>query len=46
MIRLRVNLLSVDPGRKIRQQQERLNKRKDVIAKAEEKRRNRQLLVK
>lgn len=46
MIRLRLNVIEVDPLRKIKQKQERLNKRKDNLQKAEDKKRNRKLLMK
>lgn len=44
MIRLRLNVMLVDPMRKIKIKQDRLSKRRDNILKAEDKKRTRKML--
>lgn len=44
LIRLRLNVVSVEPMRKMLQIQERLTKRRDTIQRQEEKKRSRKLL--
>lgn len=46
LIKLRMNLVNVEPLRKLQQKQERLSKRRDVIERVQEKKRNRKLLEK
>lgn len=43
LIKLRINLINVEPLRKLQLKQERLSKRKEVLEKAQEKKRNRKM---